>query len=970
MSRVLSILSSPRLFTLPACRFSLPRDVKYDHGPSFYVIPEISGDLSRGVPTMDFESLPNRIESITPDMAFNGFSRLLVDYQLSLSRLSEDIKRGDIRLTSNVLLHSLEEIFYPVEHGFQTLHSILSYNTDPLWPLVLGRLYRKLRTSRTEYFRMDPDIYRALLTVRANDSALGPAEKGISKSIFKPHSVYLAAFNVRTLKQAGQLAALALTLDSLGIDVCCVSETRIQDESTVIELTAPLVSTFFRLRTSGDQEADAARCAAIGIFLSQRAEVSVDSRLCAVCLATSVKESHEREVDRCLYDTVKDRFHDALLRLAKSSDVVVAGNMNAQVASGSLSPQSSSTSSNVTVKKTKQTSDDVVPDLPTLSHSDAKEKLDRLHNLQAELQKEEQLFQGMVWATSAVSGTQTGYYRSTGRYPNPTELTYLVGAANIPVAESDLAPSTPPWLPVALGGQQNGGHIADMKINIASDAVVHSLLCHCSTRQVRQIVWSHWVQRSSLRVFGGSTGQHASNDSRMQTIRRIRRDVAECLGCEDWLSLMWRSPYMRMPTSSEALVSNVLEPLRTELKPIGQIELQLLSEWSSAYLDLPGTKLEAWDIAYAIEQYNFAASDAELQTMITPPEGGRLTTHVHALLDQLANLFRLQLVPSTRSDTDLPVYNLEDMDDGKFFGQIIFDLFHQQLNVLHQAALCYSRYDIRDIAVHLLPRLLKIRLQPTTDFALFGVHQELISIAAGFGACLQHLIPENYHHHINGLSSCLASDMRYLVRDLCGALMLNSILPFSTNQIKRRSKPADRSFSPSAAGLRPPPGNIIALPLLRQLYEARFDLALWTRSETNKHWITLDEQFWAMHLPYPRNPDDVWPCSAGQLFGPNSEPGFQYQHVWRQILLQDVLGALQEHGWPDKAQTPEIIGLLKLFRDTVIAAPNLATPSELFREFRGRDPAHSFLLKMVQSRVKLDDSHVYLDPLASPLVRE
>ncbi|KAG5452819.1 Oligopeptidase A [Clonorchis sinensis] len=845
MSRVLSVLSSPRLFILPACRFSLPRDVKYDHGPSFYVIPEISGDLSKGVPTMDFESLP-KIESITPDMAFNGFSRLLVDYQLCLSRLSEDVKRGDIPLTSNALLHSLEEIFYPVEHGFQTLHSILSYSTDPLWPLVLGRLYRKLRTSRTEYFRMDPDIYRALLTVRANDSALCQAEKAML-------------------------------------------------EVLILECWR----------------------------------------------------------------------HGSALALA---------------ASGSLSPQSSSTSSSVTVKKTKQTSDDVVPDLPILSHSDAKEKLDRLHDLQAELQKEEQLYQGMVWATSAVSGTQTGYYRSTGRYPNPTELTYLVGAANIPVAESDLAPSTPPWLPVALGGQQNGGHIADMKINIASDAVVQSFLCHCSTRQVRQIVWSHWVQRSSLRVFGGSTGQHASNDSRMQTIRRMRRDIAESLGCEDWLGLMWRSPYMRMPTSSEALVSTVLEPLRTELKPMGQIELQLLSEWSSAYLDLPGTKLEAWDIAYAIEQYNFAASDAELQTMITPPEGGRLTTHVHTLLDQLANLFRLQLVPSTRSDTDLPVYNLEDMDDGKFFGQIIFDLFHQpgrppflgvtaSVPIATRTRLSTTGTTIRPkIGGHSVSVLLG-DLPPTAESEGCQA-QELISIAAGFGACLQHLIPENYHHHINGLSSCLASDMRYLVRDLCGALMLNSILPLSTNQIKRRSKPADRSFSSSVAGLRPPPGNIIALPLLRQLYEARFDLALWTRSEAKKHWITLDEQLWAMHLPYPRNPNDVWPCSAGQLFGPNSEPGFQYQHVWRQILLQDVLGALQEHGWPDKAQAPEIIGLLKHFRDTVIAAPNLATPSELFREFRGRDPAHSFLLKMVQSRVKLDDSHVHLDPLASSLVRE
>ncbi|GAA55262.1 hypothetical protein CLF_107502, partial [Clonorchis sinensis] len=53
-----------------------------------------------------------------------------------------------------------------------------------------------------------------------------------SKSVFKPRKpVYLATFNIRSPKQAGQQVALARTLDSLSIDVCCLSETRTQDAS-------------------------------------------------------------------------------------------------------------------------------------------------------------------------------------------------------------------------------------------------------------------------------------------------------------------------------------------------------------------------------------------------------------------------------------------------------------------------------------------------------------------------------------------------------------------------------------------------------------------------------------------------------------------------------------------------------------------------------------------------------------------
>ncbi|GAA49642.1 hypothetical protein CLF_103345, partial [Clonorchis sinensis] len=111
---------------------------------------------------------------------------------------------------------------------------------------------------------------------------------------------------------------------------------------TLLAAYSRAVSTRFRLRTSGDPEAAVAGCAEAGIVLSHRAEVSlldwipVDSCLCAVRLATSVKESHKREVDRCLFivsaytptdcscDVVKDRFYDALnalLRRAKSSNM-------------------------------------------------------------------------------------------------------------------------------------------------------------------------------------------------------------------------------------------------------------------------------------------------------------------------------------------------------------------------------------------------------------------------------------------------------------------------------------------------------------------------------------------------------------------------------------------------------------------------------------------------------------------------
>ena len=101
----------------------------------------------------------------------------------------------------------------------------------------------------------------------------------------------LAAFNVRTLARIGQQAALARTLESLAIDVCCVSETRIYDSSSVTRLSSPSGSSCgYCLRLSGDDEAAASGQAGVGIVLSNKAEtalldwIPINSRLCAVRL--------------------------------------------------------------------------------------------------------------------------------------------------------------------------------------------------------------------------------------------------------------------------------------------------------------------------------------------------------------------------------------------------------------------------------------------------------------------------------------------------------------------------------------------------------------------------------------------------------------------------------------------------------------------------------------------------------------
>ncbi|VDP81524.1 unnamed protein product [Echinostoma caproni] len=740
-------------------RLSVPRDLKFDQGPSFYVLPEIPRETSLLQKLTCTDGLPD-FYKITPELAFNGFSRILIDHQLSLSKLSEELQKNDGSLSGHVILRRLKEIFQPVEQAFEALNSVSLYDNDPMWALINGRLFQKLKSSRAEYFYLDADIYRALLNLSQNPNDLDETEKGI-------------------------LNALVYDCWRQGADFV---------------LSGP------------------------------------------------------RGLSRT------------------KLDIAV-------------------TSANI--------------DAPDQSN------FDRVRTLRGLLTREEEQFQAMVVAASSVTGPEALRSRLSGRSPDPSDLTYVVGSANIPIAESDFAPSCPSWLPSALGGRVHGGHVADMRVSLSSDAVVRAVLKHCSTKQT--------------------------------------------LVC----SLVLLLCYLPLPRSFHVGSST----------------------------EHSGPKLDIWDLDYAIEQYNYAATHAQLQTQVLP-SSGTLVHYIGSLLDLLANLFGLRVVVDRMESTalaerdDVARFRVEDCHTDSLLGYVILDLFARPSRpVLLGCAIPVSvtnNWGTREPkpSVHMasidssdsrptLVLLSDIPLSARTE----GIKvQDVLSIASGFGSCLQRILPHAYHHTLSGISAYVAPDSSYLVPDLCSTLMYTSVIRPQRESSSKTSTSSSQLYTDPTTGLRPPPGRIFVLPLLRQLYEARFDLSLWSRKDRHRSWMVLNEEHWTSHLPYSRHPDDFWPCSASQLFGPNSEAGLQYQHVWRQLLLHDVLATLKEHGWPDQAAPTAV---LERFRNTFMVAKNLLPPAELFREFCGRDPSPNALLDSIRSRTFLVPSSMPIGlEAANVLMRE
>ncbi|CAH8627016.1 unnamed protein product [Schistosoma rodhaini] len=94
-----------------------------------------------------------------------------------------------------------------------------------------------------------------------------------------------------------QQIGLAMSLEGLNVDVCCLSETRIQDSNEVLQIRSPSVASksLFHVRLSRDPVASSSGLAGVGVALSARAEaalidwIPINSRLCAVRLESSIK---------------------------------------------------------------------------------------------------------------------------------------------------------------------------------------------------------------------------------------------------------------------------------------------------------------------------------------------------------------------------------------------------------------------------------------------------------------------------------------------------------------------------------------------------------------------------------------------------------------------------------------------------------------------------------------------------------
>jgi len=135
----------------------------------------------------------------------------------------------------------------------------------------------------------------------------------------------------------------------------------------------------------------------------------------------------------------------------------------------------------------------------------------------------------------------------------------------------------------------------------------------------------------------------------------------------------------------------------------------------------------------------------------------------------------------------------------------------------------------------------------------------------------------------------------------------------------------------------------------RQLYFGQLDLALHSdydakaaESGEGKTIMELQQEIASKYTPHSLPiAEDRFLCSFGHIFAGGYSAGY-YSYKWAEVMSADAFGAFEDAGL-DNEEEVQAVG--RKFRETVLSLGGGVSPSEVFRQFRGRDPNPDALMR-------------------------
>ena len=466
----------------------------------------------------------------------------------------------------------------------------------------------------------------------------------------------------------------------------------------------------------------------------------------------------------------------------------------------------------------------------------------------------------------------------------------------------------------------------DGKTYTIDDANYHETMKHCADREVREKLYRARVARAP------------ENEPRIAEILKLRQEMAEILGFKNYAE---QSLATKCAPSIAAVLKMIDDLDAATAGKSKQDEADLLA--STQTLDNSNTQtLEPWDLAFEAERLRekkYAYSEEDLKKHF------ELTDVVKGLFRMTKFLFGVDVeeVPVGESadstgETRTSVWH-EDVrffavkEKGEIIANFYFDPFVRS-GLKSGGAWMNEFRNRREVKVEgegeqriETPLAVVVTNFPkkNEDGKCYLPFREVETLFHEFGHALQCMLTRVDEEDAAGINL-----VEWDAVEVASQFMENWCLDARTGI----RVPAELKAKVCAAK-----NFRAATACRRQLAFAKLDLTLHC-STFNLQPSTLKAETFS-HFGVPFIEGDRFLCAFTHIFAGGYAAGY-YGYKWAEVMSADCYGAFEEAGLGDDAAVRR---LGARYRETVLALGGAKSALEVFRDFRGRDPEISALLR-------------------------
>ncbi|CAG0896282.1 unnamed protein product [Cyprideis torosa] len=473
--------------------------------------------------------------------------------------------------------------------------------------------------------------------------------------------------------------------------------------------------------------------------------------------------------------------------------------------------------------------------------------------------------------------------------------------------------------------------------------IYEAFIKHCHDSEIR---WNAWFAMVTQSLTAKSTTSAVS--LRMEQIRKGRTELARLLGYENFVDMSMQTKMAKNVVEVREMLNELYEPATEQQSR----ELTVLQTFAGDNSHVG--RIDIWDIPYWRRRH--------YDDMINVPSSSlfpiaRVIPNMTRFFGDLFGLkFTLASGRARLWAEDVQLYIVRDETTGEELGGICIDAFvrpGQKLQPFPGASWfigCQPRnhygpgLPLANLIFNFGTLDLNLQLEEEREETQLNIEQ-LEALLEKFGSAVLHVASASPYSEVAGVTN-IEWDAAKTVPNFF-KLWLRE--PWFLRLLCR--DPA--TFDPSSSSLSEGIANRLALPhmigydLTKELYISNLDLDLYTKSD---FWGDIVSDIWPEFFPFELDKMDAHPCGLTEIFSGDWAAAY-YSNVWSKVMATDAFKAFEKCGtdWEDPAAQEAYKKTGKRFRDTFLSLGGSIHPSEVFRQFRGRDPSPDALIHELRS---------------------